>query len=476
MTNVPVPLFTATGLQIPAESAVLAGVQADIQAAFGGNLNMSPATPQGQLAASIAAIVGNCYSLLLQYTNLVDPALTSGRMQDAIGRIYFQNRIGAQPTVVLATCTGLAGVVIPVNSQAQDNAGNIYICTQSGTIPLSGSIVLPFANLIPGPTSCAAGALNVIYQAIPGWDAITNVAAGAIGNLTETPSQFEARRVASVAQNSIGWLSAVLGAVLNVPGVLDAYATENTSNNPVTIGGVTLAPNSVYVCALGGDSLAVATAIWSHKGPGAAYNGNTLVSVQDTSPGYLPPYPTYQVAYETPAALQIVMSVTLLNGPLVPANALALVQNAIINAFAGLDGGPRAKIGSNILTSRYYASLIALGSWVQVKSVYISSQNTAVAVFGGSISATTMTVTSVTSGTLGIGQTLIDLTGSIISGTTILAQLTGTTGGTGTYTVSNSHNVTAELIYGVVPTLNEVSANINQSPAINAGNITLNLV
>ena len=62
VTNVPFPVLGPTGYSMPAESAILAGVIADFQAAFGGNLNLSltsPAsltTPQGQLVSSIAAM------------------------------------------------------------------------------------------------------------------------------------------------------------------------------------------------------------------------------------------------------------------------------------------------------------------------------------------------------------------------------------------------------------------------------------
>ena len=70
-TAVPTPTLGANGFIAPAESAILTGVEQDIQAAFGGNLNMSPATPQGQLASSLAALIGNVNNLFLLYTPIV---------------------------------------------------------------------------------------------------------------------------------------------------------------------------------------------------------------------------------------------------------------------------------------------------------------------------------------------------------------------------------------------------------------------
>ena len=73
--------------------------------------------------------------------------------------------------------------------------------------------------------------------------------------------------------------------------------------------------------------------------------------------------------------------------------------------------------------------------------------NTPTASFTGSISGTTLTVTAVSSGGLGVGQ-LINGTG-VTSGTVITALGTGT-GGTGTYTVNNSQTVSSGSITATV--------------------------
>lgn len=72
------------------------------------------------------------------------------------------------------------------------------------------------------------------------------------------------------------------------------------------------------------------------------------------------------------------------------------------------------------------------------------------AVVTGSIATTTLTVSAVTSGTLLPGMTI---TGTgITAGTYIVVQLTGTTGGAGTYTVNNSQTVSSTTITGDYPT------------------------
>lgn len=442
-TNVPQPIFGPTGFIVPTDDAILAGRLADFNAAFGGGLNVTNLeTPQGQLASSESAIISDADQTFLFYTQQVDPSYADGRMQDAIGRIYFIERLPALQTVVSCLCTGEQNTVIPVGSLAQDASGNTYLATTGGTIPASGSITLQFANQVVGPIPCPANTLTIIYKAIPGWDTINNPSDGVLGQNTETRQAFEVRRAQSVAQNSIGSVPSVLGAVLNVPGVLDAYVTENDTAAPVTKLGYTLAANSLYVAVVGGAQSDVATAIWSKKAPGCPYNGNTSVTVFDTNSGYNPPHPSYTVKYQTPAELSILFAVTLVNSTLIPANAGTLIQNAIIKAFSGGDGGPRARIGNNLLASRYYAPIAALGPWAQIESLYIGSNNTAAAVFAGSITGTALTITSTQSGTIAIGQVISDLHGRVTEGTKIVS------GSGSSWVVSNSQAVAGASFTG----------------------------
>jgi hypothetical protein len=472
-TNVPPPTFTPTGFMAPTAPVVLAGVQADINAAFGNNLNYQLTTPQGQLASSIAALVVNCNNNFQYYSQQVDPAYASGRMQDGIGRIYFLDRLPALPTLVQCTCAGLDGVVIPVGAQAIADDQNVYICVQAGAI-VGGTVSLQFQCTKTGPLACPAGTLNKIYQALTGWDSIINPSDGILGQDVESRASFEDRRRLSVAQNSIGSLPSVQGSVLSVTGVVDAYVTENTTGSPLTIGGVTLAAHSLYVCAAGGTDADVAAAIWKKKAPGCAYNGSTTVTVYDTV-GYAPPYPSYAVSFQRPTPLAILFAVTLANNPTIPSDAAVQIQNAIISAFAGGDGGPRAKIGSVVYASRYVTPVVTLGSWAQVRDMKVGSTNTKSAQVTGSISGTTLTVSAVASGALAVGQTLSDNSGNIVTGTTITALGSGS-GGTGTYTVSNSQTVGSETIFSAVANQTLVAVQINQIPTVAAPEIIVTVV
>lgn len=475
-TNVPAITWGDTGPVAPTGPAILAGVQADYNIAFNVTFNWSSglSTPQGQLAASTAAVINDKNQYLIYYVNQIDPAFSGGRMQDAIARIYFLTRNPAEPTVVQATCTGLEGVSIPAGSIARAESGLLYTSTEDAVIPAIGTINISFSCNTVGPVPCAAGSLNQIYRTIPGWDTITNASDGVLGRDTESRQDFEVRRAASVAANSRGSLSAIQGAVLAVEDVLDAYVTENPLGVPTVIGGVNLVAHSLYVAAVGGTDQAVADAIWAKKAPGCNYNGNTTKTVQDLNGSYNPPYPSYSVTFERPTELAILFRVRIVNSIQVPADADVQVQDAIILAFSGSDGTARARIGSTLYSTRYIPAIVALGAWAQVISIRVNSNNDANAHFTASIAGTNMTVTAVASGTLVVDDT-VSGTGVVV-GTRIVSQTSGPAGGTGVYVVTNTQTVASTAMVSALADADQVAVNIDQAPTINAGNIIVTFV
>jgi hypothetical protein len=489
--------------------------------------------------------------MFLALANGVDPAYASGRMQDAIGRIYFLTRLPDQSTVTQVTCTGLANTQIPTGALIQALDSNLYYCLSGGTIPASGAITLPFACQVTGPIACPAQTFT-IYGTISGWDTAVSTADGVLGSSVESRSAFETRRQQTVMANAAGFTSAILGSLLgndpvtgaqNVPGILDALVVDNANSYPVgfgpqaviigsisgttltvslvssgavaigqsvtgsdglgvpvaagttivsgsgstwtvnisqnvpsttlNLGGVILSPNSVYVAALGGTDTAVAQAIWRKKPPGCAYTGNTSVTVYATNIQYPSPGVPYTVTFERPAALPFVVAVTIANGPLVPSNATSLIQAAIIAAFAGADGGPRARIGSTVLASRFYSGLAALGSWVEIVSLLLGSTNAPAATmtasigasFTGTGSGTSLTVTNAT-GRISIQDVVVG--NGVPAGTYIVSQTSGTAGGNGVYVTSQATTANNSALTTTSSVLNVTAV---QSGALAAGQV-----
>lgn len=356
MTAVPQLQFTESGLIVPTSAAVLDGEITDINDAFGGGVNPSLETPQGQLASSIAASINDKNAAIAYLVNQVDPLYSSGKFQDGIGRIYFLDRKPALPTVVQCTVIGIFGTVIPVGALARDTSGNNYVCSGEVTIGISGQVEAEFSNVLTGPMPCPENTLTIVGQAIPGWDAISNDAAGVLGANVESRAEFENRRKNSVALNAHGTPPSIYANVFAVDGVIDAYVIDNPLSTVVLTGSTDypVAAHSIYVAVVGGDDTDVASAIWNKKDAGCDYNGNTEVTIRDES-GYSYPQPSYQVKFERPSTLPILFAVRIVNKAGLPANTDDLIKQAIIARFNGVDGSLRERIGSTILSSRYYA-------------------------------------------------------------------------------------------------------------------------
>lgn len=376
VSSVPKIQFTPAGLVIPAETAVLAGVQDDINAAFGGGLNPALETPQGQLASSQAAIIGDKNNEFALFVNQVDPQYSADRFQDAIGRIYFLTRKPATPTTVQATVNGLAGTVIPGGTLAQDTSGNTYACSGNVTIDATGSVTAEFQNIETGPIPCAAGTLTQVYQAVPGWDAITNAADGTLGSDVESRADFEYRRKNSVAKNGTGTPQAIYAEVFALADVLDVYVKDNPTGSAVNTGSTNypIAAHSVYVAVVGGADADIASAIWRKKDLGCDTNGNTSATVVDPS-GYSYPQPSYSIKFQRPASLAVKFAVRIVNDPGLPSNIVTLVKNAIIARFNGADGTTRERIGATILASRYYGAVVSVASNVSLLDVLIGTSS-----------------------------------------------------------------------------------------------------
>lgn len=475
-TNVPFPTFGPTGFVAPAETAILAGVQADWQAAFGGTLNFTTndgsitnTTPQGQITDSETAVIGENNALFLQYCAQTDPAFSSGRMQDGIARIYFLTRLPAEPSVVTCTVSGAAPGAVPVGAIIQDALGNNYNCTAAVSFPAGGgSATTTFQNNITGPIAWQTGSAK-ISRAVLGWDSCS-IASGVIGRNVETAQAFEQRRAQSVAANAAGTIPAIQGAVLGVTNVLDAYVTDNATDSPATVGGVTLNANALYVCVYGGEAQDVGMAIWTKKQPGGPYytSGNTTVTVVDPSPDYANA-PSYEVQFETAGPVAPYIVVSLINSAAVASDALAQIQAALASAFAGTDGGPRARIGATLLASRYYSDVAALGAWAQIVSIQIGLQSASCL---GTIAGTVLTAAS-TSGVLAVGQFVF---GASVTPGTYISSLGSGVGGAGTYNLSQSSTVSSAESMMMAAVGNDVTININQIPAYLAANTLLVLV
>lgn len=361
-TAVPDVTITENGLSVPDISDVLAGRLTDMTTALGGGASQSLSSPQGQIAQSDTEIIAQEYDKLLCLFNQVNPDYSTGRFQDGIGRIYFMDRISAQGTVVTATCIGQVGTTIPAGSSAVDTSGYIYQSIDNAIIPSTGSVDVQFVNTTTGPVPCAAGALNQIYRAVSGWDAITNASPGVVGVDVESRIAFETRRRQSVARSSRNQDASTLSALLATNGVLDAYVWSNRTASTVNQGTTSfpVLAHSIYICVYGGTDSDVAEAIFNTYNPGANLNGDTTYTVYDNV-NYTAPYPSYDMQWQKATPTRVYFNVELDSSLNPPSDITQQVKTMIASVFnGGYEGIGKARIGSTINSGKYYAPVISI--------------------------------------------------------------------------------------------------------------------
>lgn len=374
MSNVPALQITPTGVTVPQSVDIRAGVLADTNEAFGGELDVvTPSTPQAYLADNLTKNITDVNSQIAYIVNQVDPATAEGRFQDAIGRIYFIDRIGAQSSVVTVQLTGQSQVVMPSGQLMEDDAGLLWESDGEVQFPFGGGTInAQFTCQTKGPIQLGVGSLTRIAKTFNGWDAGVNLVPAIIGSDVESRTSFEARRRESVAKNGRGSPSAIRAAVWGVDGVIDVFTYDNYTNSILQYGSTNypLESHSVYVGVVGGDDTEIAKAIWATKDAGCDMNGNTSVEIED-SEGMSYPYPKYTIKFNRPDSVPIKFKIEIANSSSLPSNTEQLVKDAIIKTFNGVENYSRPRIGGVIFASNYYGSVSSISSAISIIQIKI---------------------------------------------------------------------------------------------------------
>lgn len=362
--------FTDKGPVAPQTAEVRSHILGNWQTAFDNKLNPDEATPQGQAVTSETAMVQDKNNKLLFLANQFDPYINEGIWQDAIGRIYFLDRHPARPTVVYCLCTGIAGVPIPgldtslTPAIVQDDMERQFVCTRSGKIGPSGTVLLPFACVTPGPLVVAAHTVTGIVTTIPGFDTVDNPEAGITGQSQESRIAFEERRRRSVAKNARSVLGAVYGEIFDLEGVIDVLCSQNRTGETVTLQGYDLKPHSLYAAVLGGQDAEIARAIYNSNSGGSDYNGNTSFIYTDPVTGAIE-----DVFFVRPEMVGLAVQVRYRPTTGTPADVEESIKAAIVADFNGEFIPPgedepansRVGIAQTTYASRFYCPVMHSG-------------------------------------------------------------------------------------------------------------------
>ena len=294
--------------------------------ALGSDLNVEPSSVAGQMIANDTAIINEIQTDLVALINSFDVYTAEGGALDNAGANYGYYRKQGMATVVIATITGSAGTVIPAGSLASDGT-NQYTLLDNITIPSTGSIEAEFQCLTNGPIPCVAGSLNQIVSVISGWDSVNNIMDGIVGYDVESDNIFRSRITANwlnIRGKSL--LGAIIDNIAQLPNVMSVIGRENPYGSAKVIDGLTLAPHSIWLTVLGGNSVDIAKTLGERKTIGAYTNGNTKINYFDENVNY-----NYIYKIQRPDAVNIEIQVNYEANNYTPLDIDEQIKNLIIN-------------------------------------------------------------------------------------------------------------------------------------------------
>ena len=354
-----------TGVIVPDTSDTLSEVEQEWRDIFGADLVTSPETPQGAIITALAIGRDNTARNNAEVANQINPALASDIWLDTLCSLTGVQRNGAtRSTIAGVKCTGVNGTVIPANSKIKSTNGDVFLTAQSVVIENNEAFVDVIAKEV-GAIQVAPHALQTIAESVLGWETVDNVNAAVVGRLTESDEQLRARRRDRIARQSVGHNAAIIAALYDIPEVQSFTFRENYESTTETIDGVTLKPNSIYVCINGGLDVDIAKTLKRTKSLGCGYNGNESVTISDELTRQ-----DYVVLFDRPSAIDVLVRVTIES-----TNVLAdeIIKDAIVRMTRGeIKGDSELVIGRSVSAFEIAAAINFAEPSIFVKNVELS--------------------------------------------------------------------------------------------------------
>lgn len=278
------PTIGPAGLSVPGYTDILALFTSSFLAIYGQTSFLGNDYAPYQLLSALALAASDSNSGLQLVYNNMSPATAIGVGLSLIVLLNGIARLSASFSTCTVTLTGTAGAVI-TNGVIQNSAtGDLWNLPASATIGGGGTVAVTAVAQVAGSINATASQLTVIVTPQAGWTSVTNGSnLPSIGQPVEPDSVLRVRQQNSVALPSETLGAGTIAAILAVPGV------TRINNNPLLGGSSTTSfenptgstdswgnpAHSISPVVEGGDSVAIATAIYNNRGLGVLTNGST---------------------------------------------------------------------------------------------------------------------------------------------------------------------------------------------------------
>lgn len=271
--------ITAAGAVVPSYADVLAQLRNSYWSIFGTDAQLTPDTQDGQLLAVFAQAITDANNGALAAYNARSPATAQGAGLSGVVKINGLQREAASNSQVVVTIVGVAGTIITGGIVGDGlSLGTQWALPPAVTIPIGGSIDVTATCTSLGATSAGVGTITQIITPTLGWQSVTNAGTATLGSPVETDATLRQRQSASTSLPAQTPVESIYAAIANIAGVSRVAVFENDTD---TVNADGIPSHSIAAVALGGDAMAIATAIATQKPPGTGTAGSVTEVVLD---------------------------------------------------------------------------------------------------------------------------------------------------------------------------------------------------
>lgn len=271
---------SSNGLVIQPLSEIITELEDGFKAIYGPDINIDANSPDGQMIALFAQAKIDMLELVASVYNSFSPTNASGVVLDqrcAINGVV--RAAGIRTQVVLAVWANSVTNLIGESSDSgtpftvKDPANNSFYLKDDATTAI-GINYFTFIAEETGDITVAPATITTIETITLGITGVTGPTGSVTvqGRAEETDAQLRYRRDLSTAKPSMGYMSGLIGGLLEISDVIDAKVYENTSS---VTDGDGIPGHSIWPIVDGGDQTDIAETIYQYRNAGCGLYGGT---------------------------------------------------------------------------------------------------------------------------------------------------------------------------------------------------------
>lgn len=334
--------LTVDGFKIKRLEDILTEIKQRFKDEFGDNIDLSDASPEGQIIAIFAERESLVWELAQATYNSQYPITSEGNQLDNVVSLTGTVRRGPQfSRVVSGVARGTNGTVIPAGTviSVVGNTTARFVTQENYIINIVDGGTFKSANIellaeTAGPLVANAGTLTVIETPVGGMDSFINELDADIGSNTETDAELKARREQELQIAGAATIEAILSE-LRARELVEAVIVFQNNTSIVDPDG--RPPHSLDIVILGDDEDDLAEAIFLVVGGGIETIGDITKTVND-SQGF-----GQTVRFSRPNEIGVWLEVDITKGSLYPVDGDGQVEQAF------LDFGSTLTVGQDII-------------------------------------------------------------------------------------------------------------------------------